>query len=325
MNSDLEWRPLSRTDIPAIAALLAAAEQVDVTREIYNHFDLAVEFAEDGLDLARDTVGVLDGTRLVGMGVVRSRGLVRGTYVTDLWGTVHPERRGAGIGRGILATQLHRAAAMHAEAEPVADTRVVVRPFDHCKRHVELVQAAGLTPSRHWFDMERELTLPLPPVLDLPAGLTVVGYDRDRDDEVRRAYNGSFADSFGATDQDPENWAHLFTGSRAFRPELSCLVLDDDRVVAFCLSYFYEADAVVDGVSEAWIGQVGTLAGYRRRGIGGHLIARALHAHRADGFDRTVLDVDGESDIGGLGIYARLGFQVVRKRTSFVRLLPRRD
>ena len=70
--------------------------------------------------------------------------------------------------------------------------------------------------------------------------------------------------------------------------------------------------------------EVGTLGGYRRRGIGTHLIARALEAHRDAGFDRAALDVDGESDIGGLAIYARLGFRVARKRTSFVRLLPQR-
>jgi len=35
-----------------------------------------------------------------------------------------------------------------------------------------------------------------------------------------------------------------------------------------------------------------------------------------------LLDVDGESEIGGLGVYSRLGFGVVRKRTSYVRRLP---
>ncbi|MBA3524584.1 MAG: hypothetical protein H0T85_08570 [Geodermatophilaceae bacterium] len=52
------------------------------------------------------------------------------------------------------------------------------------------------------------------------------------------------------------------------------------------------------------------------------MIARALHEYKAAGFSRAVLDVDGESEIGGLGVYSRLGFGVVRKRTSYVRRLP---
>lgn len=324
MTSDLEWRSLIGPDIPAVVALLAAAERVDMTREHYDERDLDEEFGDESLDPGRDTVAVLDGHRLVGMGVVRARGLVGGTYVIELWGTVHPDRRGEGIGRGILAIQLHRAAALHAELEPPADTRIVVRPFDHCIRHVKLVRAAGLHPLRHWFDMERDLKEPLPLVPGLGPDLAVVPYDPARDDEVRLAYNEAFADSFGAIDHGPETWAHWFTGSRAFRAERSSLVLHEGRVVGFSLCYFYEADAVVDGVTEGWIGQVGTLGGYRRRGIGTHLIARALQAHRDAGFDRAAIDVDGESDIGGLAIYARLGFRVSRKRTSFVRLLPQR-
>jgi ribosomal protein S18 acetylase RimI-like enzyme len=54
------------------------------------------------------------------------------------------------------------------------------------------------------------------------------------------------------------------------------------------------------------------------------LIAQALRDFHAAGFSRAVLDVDGESDIGGLAIYSRLGFRIARKRTSFVRTLPAR-
>lgn len=322
MSAELTWRALTRADIPALADLLADSERVDVTREHYDRLELAEEFAEESLDLARDTVGVQDDDRLVGMGMLRRRGLVHGSFVLELWGTVHPERRGEGIGRGILAVQLHRAAALHADQQPAVPTRVVVRPYDHCRSHVQLVRAVGLEPVRHWFDMERDLTDPLPEIPAVPPEIEIVDYHADRDEQVREVYNAAFAESFGAVDQDPEAWAAWFTGSRAFRPDLSTVALHDGRVIGFCLSYFYVADAAADGVAEGWIGQVGTLDEYRRRGVGTHLIARALHAHRAAGFQRAALDVDGESDIGGLAIYSRLGFRVARKRTSFVRVLP---
>lgn len=322
MTSQLNWRPLSHLDIPALVELLAAAEREDATREHYDETDLAEEFDDESLDLGRDTVAVFDGPDLLGMGLVRVRGMVDGNCVVEMWGTVHPDRRGEGIGRGILAVQLHRAGVIHAERYPEATARLVVRPYDHCRSHVELVLAAGLAPLRHWFDMQRDLTLPLPPVPPVNPGIEIVPYDDVRDEEVRLAYNDTFAGSFGAVDQDAEGWSQWFTGSRAFRPELSALALRQGRVVGFLLSYFYEADAVQDGVEECWIGQVGTLAAYRRQGIGMHLLARALHAYRAAGFNRAALDVDSESATGGLAIYSRLGFTVDRKRTSFARVLP---
>lgn len=324
MNNHLLWRALSHADIPAVVQLLADSELVDETSEHYDAADLAEEFDDETLDLATDSVAVLDGNDLVGMGVVRARGLVREGHVVELWGTVRPSYRGEGLGRGILARQLHRAAVLHTERHPNVGGRIVVRPYDHCPDHVQLVKAAGLTPLRHWFDMERDLSDPLPDVPPLAPGLVQVPYDAARDEELRLAHNAAFAANFGAVEQDSDRWAQWFTGSRAFRPDLSQLVLHDSRVVGFLLSYFYEADAVADGHTEGWIGQVGTLRQFRRRGIGTTLMSQALHSYRQAGFARAALDVDGDSDDGGLAIYSRLGFRVARKRTSFVRTLPTR-
>lgn len=322
MTPHLAWRALNITDLPALVGLLAASEKVDQTGENYDADDLRDELTDAPLDLATDTVAVLDDQELVGMGVVRLRGLAGPDAAIELLGTVHPARRGEGIGRGILAHQLHRAAELHAERNPGQHGRVLVRPYDHNPDHVRLVRAAGLTPQRHWFDMERDLTVPLPPVPVLPAALVLHRYDRARDDEVRTMYNAAFDTSYGSPAQDVEGWDTWFTGSRAFRPDLSTMAIRGGQVVGLLLSYFYEADAATAGYSEGWIGQVGVLPPWRRQGLGAAMIARALHEYKAAGFSRAVLDVDGEGEIGGLGVYSRLGFGVVRKRTSYVRRLP---
>lgn len=323
MTPNLSWRSLNITDLPALVGLLAASEQADVTGENYDADDLADELAYAGLDLATDTVAVLDGHELVGMGMVRLRGLAGPDAAIELWGTVHPARRHEGIGRGILAHQLHRAAELHAERNPGGHHgRVLVRPYDHNPDHVRLVRAAGLTPQRHWFDMERDLQVPLPPVPAMPPDIVLARYDRARDDDMRTIYNEAFAVSYGSPAQDAEGWETWFTGSRAFRPDLSTMAMQGDRVIGLLLSYFYEADAATAGYAEGWIGQVGVLTPWRRQGLGAGMIARALHEYKAAGFSCAVLDVDEESEIGGLGIYSRLGFGVVRKRTSYVRRLP---
>lgn len=322
MTRELIWRPLAFTDIPALAGLLAAVEHADGTSEHFDVADLSEALDDATLDLAADTIAVLDGTKLVGMGIVRGQSIVRDVHGVSLWGAVHPEHRGQGIGRGILAQQLHRGTHLHAERHPANPGRLEVRPYDHCTDHVRLAKAAGLTAVRHWYDMDRDLAEPLPDVPELAAPLHVVGYEPHHDDDARSLHNVAFADAFEVTDQDPDNWRAWFTGSRAFRPDLSWMVFSGDSLVAMLLSYFYTADALADGFAEGWIGQVATLPTYRRHGIGTALLARALHAYRAAGFARAALDADTGSDIGGLAIYSKLGFRVARKRTSFVRLIP---
>ena len=61
---------------------------------------------------------------------------------------------------------------------------------------------------------------------------------------------------------------------------------------------------------EAWIGQLGTRAAWRRRGLASLLLATALTAFRDAGYERAALDVDSENATGALGLYERLGFIV---------------
>lgn len=53
-------------------------------------------------------------------------------------------------------------------------------------------------------------------------------------------------------------------------------MLDGDEVAAYLLSYLYAADVEATGIREAWVGQLGTRARWRRRGLGTLLLAAAL-------------------------------------------------
>jgi ribosomal protein S18 acetylase RimI-like enzyme len=158
--------------------------------------------------------------------------------------------------------------------------------------------------------MTRPLAEPVPPIPAAPAGLAVAPYARQRDEAVRRAHCEAFADHWGATPPDAARWSRRFTGARAFRPDVSWLVLDGEDVAAYLLSYFWEADAAATGVREAFVGQLGVRSAWRRRGLGGLLLATALRSYRAAGYERAVLTVDTENPTGALGLYERAGFVV---------------
>ena len=124
--------------------------------------------------------------------------------------------------------------------------------------------------------MGRDLDGPLPDVPAMPPGLTLAPYAAERDEAVRQAHREAFADHWGATPPDEQRWTRWYTGPQTFRPDVSWLVLDGEEVAAYLLSYFWAADAEATGVREAFVGQLGVRPAWRRRGLGGLLLATAL-------------------------------------------------
>ena len=101
---------------------------------------------------------------------------------------------------------------------------------------------------------------------------------------------------------------------------MSWLVLDGDEVAAYLLTSFWEADAAATGVREAFVGQLGVRPAWRRRGLGGLLLATALESYRAAGYERSVLSVDTGNATGALRLYERAGYTV--KDTTVVWTKP---
>ncbi|MGY1762324.1 GNAT family N-acetyltransferase [Geodermatophilus sp. SYSU D00779] len=316
LPAGLTARPLTAEDLPAAAGLLAAAEPVDDTGEHDDADDLAEWWVNDLVDLSSDgrAVCTADGT-LVGVAVVLSISGARGDHRVLLEGRVHPAWRGRGIGRALLGWQLRRAAEVHRRDRPELPARLTVSVYPGMGSLESLVRRAGFAAERWYADMDRPLT-GLPEVPAVP-GVELVPFAWDRDDEVRRAHNAAFTDHHGSGERDATTWRAWFTGTRAFRPDLSVLALVDGAVAGYVLTYVYEADTRATGVQQAHIGQLGVLRPARGRGIASALILAALRAGAAAGCDTAGLQVDTENPTGAFGLYQRLGFTRVRTRVQW--------
>jgi mycothiol synthase len=319
---ELDWRPLGLEDVPAITRLYAAAEEVDRTGEHLDEQDFEDDLRAEGFDPQRHTFGALtrDGDLVCG-GMVSVQRAVRDVDRVSLFGTVHPAYRGLGLGRRLLAWQEACGEAEHRAQHPEVPGQLMLMPCVHVTDHVRLAERAGYIAVRWFNEMKRDLGEPVPEPAPVPDGLRLVRFDRSLDDTVRRTHNDAFAQHWGASERDAVDWAHWFTGARAFRPELSFVVLDGAEVVAYLLSYFWEAEAEATGMREAWIGQIGTRAPWRGRGLGSALIGRALVAYRDAGYARAALGVDTENITGALRLYERHGFTVAVRRASYVKPL----
>ena len=319
LPAGLTARPLADDDAAAVAALLAAAEQVDDTGEYPDAEDRVV--AGRGLDAARDGVAVCDAAGVVvAYATVTAAATFCGRFSVDLEGRVRPDRRGQGIGRALLAWQLARGAAVHTERQPHAPGALTVAVPGAMPPLGSLVRRAGLQPERWYREMRRPLT-DLPDVRAVP-GVEMVPFDWDRDDEVRRAHNAAFTRHHGSSERDPEAWRSLFTGQRNFRADLSRLAIEDGAVVGYVLAYVFEADTSARGTREVSLGQIGVLPPARGRGIAGAVITEVLRVAVENDCRTAGLGVDTDNVTGALRLYESLGFTPVRSRVAWTLDLP---
>lgn len=319
-EAGLTWRPLTTADLPAWAALLAAAEQVDRTGENYDADDLAEELADPNLDAAADTVAVFDGDRMIGYALVYCTNPGKDRIMVHVDGCVHPEHRRRGLGRRLQEYGTGMAAGVRARRAPELPGELHVRCYESIPGLHALAKQAGLRPTRWFYDMERDLAEPITPV-PIPAGLRLAGYQPEIDEQLRIAHNEAFADHWGSVDRDQTSWRQWFTGTRTFRPEETFLLWDDardqPRIAGYLMSYEYEADTAATGIREAWVGRVGTRPPYRGRGVASALLTHALSAYVQRGYLRAGLDVDSDNQHGALGLYQRIGFVTTHSATTY--------
>jgi mycothiol synthase len=320
LPAGLVARPLAADDMAGLADLLEAAEPVDDTGEHEDADGLAEFLVNDRVDLGRDTVAVLAGDELVAYASTVDLGDHRDEFAVMLDGCVHPGWRGRGVGRALLAWGTARCGELHRARHPAMPGRFGVSVPSANTSLERLVQRAGFEPVQYYFVMRRPLT-ELPPVRRVE-GVELVPFDRDRDEEVRRAHNVSFVDHFGTAERDQYAWRTWFTGQKAFRPELSRMALADGAVVGYALVYEYDADTAATGVREAYLGQIGVLPAARGQGVASACIGASLHAAAADGLGRAGLTVDTHNTTGALGLYERLGFTVDRRETVWAYRVP---
>jgi ribosomal protein S18 acetylase RimI-like enzyme len=308
----LRWRPLTEADVPELHPLLTAIEEADGAPFRTDVDEVAEKFQGAWKDVPRDTLGGVDTDgRLRAWACVEVRPGDAHTVRAFLEGGVHPQWRGRGVGRALLAWQEGRGRQKLAASGKDLPARLVLFVEDDAVATRRLAGAAGFTARRHYRCMRRDLAGPLPQVPPLE-GLRIVPWSPDLDDAVRLAHNDAFRDHWGSEPATPESW----TGGRSkFAPAWSSLALDDsgDRpvVAGYALSNRYEQDWAVQGFTSGYTATLGVRRAYRRRGVAPALLAASMAAFRADGMQYAELDVDSENPTGALGLYTRLGYEVV--------------
>ena len=314
-GSALHWRPLAQDDTDLVHALTSAAGIVDHPQDLYSREVIELGFSGERFVPARDAVIALtDAGDAVAFGAAKLGDTAETEVEVFLDGVVHPDWRGLGIGRALLAWQEARGRQLLAAApEQDQPGMISLGAREANAGTIALFEAAGFLPVRWWMELWRPLAEPIPE-RGLPEGVTLREYSAELSEATRVAMNDAFRDHWGSqpsTEKEWEEWHSL----ESFAPELSRLAVvgsgtdaDPLRVVAAVLTEVDEEEWALNGGPFAYLSTVGVVRDWRGRGLSSSLISAALRGFRDAGLVNAALDVDAANPSGAQTMYARLGF-----------------
>ena len=234
-------------------------------------------------------------------------------------GGVLPEWRNRGIGSALVAHNIERARALAATHETERPRILGSWTSDRMVHAQAVLQAAGFAPARWFFEMTRDLTLPIPDV-DLPEGLEVRDVTEDQIRQIWKADVEAFRDHWGGFDDSEDNYRR-FMARPNHDPSMWVIAWDGDEVAAGVINAIEVEENEQLGVKRGWLHSVFTRREWRKRGLANALIARSLVKIRDRGMDDGILGVDAANPTGALGLYERNGFVVLERSTAWRRPL----
>jgi mycothiol synthase len=313
----LTERSLRLDDAAWITAMLRAAEAVEPADEAFSEEEILDEMTRPGADLQRGSVAVFDGAEPVAFGALEVAA-DDDAWRAYLFGAVEPGHRHRGIGTRIVELLVDQARVWRDADRPDLPGELKMWVPEPRRGTAALAGSQGFASWRWFIQMRRELADPVPAPDDLPGYLIRTYTDADAED-ARAAYNDSFADHWGSSSRDPENWRRQVVGT-AFQAQHSYLALDRaGTVVGFVIVQEHPAETETHGFRTGYVHLVGTLRSARGQGIASTLLSRSLTSMAAAGYRRSELTVDAESPSGAGRIYERLGYQPFDRAQVFGR------
>ena len=328
------WRPATMDDIDDALRFLRAVDTADHPNYLTTREEVEEEFGYSFVDLSVDSIlGFTADGIPVAVGLVVMPPLQETLVRSFLYGGVHPDFRGRGIGRELLAWQRTRAEQQFAVSDKRLPAWVMASADARAPQSERLFRRAGFEVVRYFVGLERDLADPIEPV-DPSERVRIVPFTDALSAKTLIARTDSFRDHWGSQPMSEEQWQAWLDGT--FRADLSFLAVVDgavdtrssghagdlggEDVVGFVLCQVNEDDWETQGFTGAYIGMVGTTRAHRGRRIAPALLSRTLAACAAQGLQRVTLDVDADSPTGALGLYTRMGFAQTNSETSLVRV-----
>ncbi len=229
-----------------------------------------------------------------------------------IWGRVHPNYEGLGIGTWMLQWGEERALQALRDVPDGVRFAPRVGIYKKVERSKKLFEDLGYGYIRSSYQMRIELDGPAPePVW--PDGIILRTYDPETDAEaVYHAEIESFRDHFGFVEEPFEEgfnrFKHFQIEYDGFDPKLLFLAIDRRSAeiagINICRPHSY------DDPDLGWVGTLGVRRPWRKRGIGLALLRHSFNEFYRRGKRKVGLGVDAQNLTGALRLYENAGMHV---------------
>ena len=227
-----------------------------------------------------------------------------------IWGRVHPDCGGLGIGTWLLTWAEKR--ATRALDEVPNDLRFAPRIgiYAQAKESQKLFKEFGYRYLRSSYRMLIDVD-ETPPAPVWPEGLTIRTYNPETDAEaVFRADQDIFRDHFGFVEEPFEEgfqrFKHHMTEYEGFDPSIWWLAFEGDQLAGICLCRPHSYDDLDLG----YVSSLGVRRPWRKRGLGLAFLRQAFGEFYRRGKRKVGLGVDAKNLTGALRLYEKAGMHV---------------
>lgn len=230
-----------------------------------------------------------------------------------LWGRLHPDYGGLGIGTWMLTWAENRSLKALDELDPNLRFAPRIGIYRQATESKKLFDDMGYHHIRSSYTMRIDMKTP-PPAPAWPAGLTIRAYNPDTDAKaVYCADQDAFRDHFGFVEEPFEKgferFQHLFAGHKDFDPSLWHLALDGDEIAGICLCRPHSHE----DPDEGYVSVLGVRRPWRKRGLGLAFLHHAFGEFYQRGKRKVGLGVDAENLTGALRLYEKAGMHIHRQ------------
>jgi GNAT superfamily N-acetyltransferase len=278
-------------DAEAVTAVMAASETHHMGFANIDVDDVLADYT-GATDLARDSLLVFEGDRLVAEMLVEN-----GRYAN---GTVHPDAEGRGVGTAILrwSRTIARLQGGTVVGGTVPDANEPAR---------RLFLANGYEPGwESWILEIRHDAEPAPPTL--PDGVVIRAFEPGEEATVHRVIEDAFAEWGNRPPNPYEEWRAWALGRRGFEPWMLPVVVDGDEIVGTAFLIRYPNDL-------GWVQQLAVRKDRRGRGLGRALLQHAFGEFFRRGEPLTGLSTDSRT--GARTLYEHVGMHVKSSYTQY--------